>query len=353
MLEDRDWKPIKYIVRRPVEQVAFQVAVNKNFSEVVKTFLELEPRVLPNLINSRGYTALSEAAKRGFVDTVRVLVNHEATDVNKRTTFYRYRDGYATALHLAIQKRSLETVQVLLRCPRIQASLRDDKGMTPLALTASLGCTDIATTLEHGSRYDRALLDAFQNWRTSKPAVQSMVRYRSRDYEATLDETTIKSRAHLANFLFNRKGYCYKDVCISQRWARIHLMPLAVKVNDVDLLQVLLNLDSITLDDVNEKMCGPWDYQSFSRTYRTPLNYARSRGYTEIANLLAAHGAADEFHDPHGDLAVWEKVALELATKDNESTQPAKEQSTLCEASRETPELALSDEGDSDSDLEE
>jgi len=148
------------------------------------------------------------------------------------------------------------------------------------------------------------------------------------------------------------EDYLYQDVYLWKGWQRIRLIPIAVKEKDMDLLQVLLNLDSMTPDDVNEKIDGPHNVRGW--TYRTPLNYARNRGYTEIAHLLSAHGAIDEFRDPDGALAAWEKEeALKLAAKDNESTQPAKEQSTLCEASRETPELALSDEADSDSDLEE
>ncbi|KAL1651699.1 hypothetical protein SLS61_005362 [Didymella pomorum] len=89
-------------------------------------------------------------------------------------------------------------------------------------------------------------------------------------------------------------------------------------------------------------------------TYRTPLNYARNRGYTEIADLLTSHGAIDEFRDSEGIMAAEEREeALKMAANDNELTQPVEQQPTMSETGREISEVAAREEVDSDSDLEE
>lgn len=350
--KDDDWIPGAYQRRIPVGNYAFQTAAKKGFTNVLKAFLEEEPRVLPNMRNRLGRTPLHEAAACGSAKIVQMLVDHAATDVNMRTRYgWRERD---TALQLAVGKRDLKIVQILLRCGRIDASRKNFGSGTPLCLAASLGYTDIAIALlEHGARDDQALFQAFQNWETSLPVVQLIVRYLAQDSSLMFDETTIQSRAHLADFLLNVKGYRYEDVKVPdifRGWGMLHLIPPAVRENDADLLRLLLNLDYIMADDLNEEM---YHYGVTYMHYRTPLNYAKSRGYTEVADLLSAHGAIDEFYDPDGIMAAGEREeALKLAAKNDESTQPAQEQPPPSEASRETPEVASQEEYDSDSELE-
>lgn len=318
MREDWYWLRRKDSKQISVGNLAFRIAASKGFADIVSAFLETEPRVLVNMINNSGRSALHDAIKRGHVDTVKVLVRHAATDVKLK--------GYrrvGTALHVAIRANNLEIVEVLLRCQGIDVCLRDDNGRAPLYLAVSLGLIEIVTALlEHGAKDYGALFPAFWSWETALPAVQLIIRYIVAEFNAVIDEKVIQTRAHLAEFLFNVKGYRYSYV--SHDWN--HLLPLAVKLNDVDLLRVLLSLDSITPHDLNKKIYEPWRN---NWAYRTPLNYARNRGYTEVADLLSAYEAIDKVWDPIGELAAQEREeGLKSATKDDHPTQPAEEQPT-------------------------
>jgi ankyrin repeat protein len=287
---------------------------------------------------SKGPTALHLAALCGAIDVVRALIVHADIDLN-RIAKDRYNTG--TALQMAVERRHLDVVQALLLCPGIDTSSKSGEG-TALFLAARSGSLEISRALlEHGARDDTAI---FPTLRTGLHLTRLILQYDMQQLPSDA-ENIVQSRAQLAEFLFHAKGYQYHEVSKNG----VHLVSLAAKENDADLLRVLLNLDSITPDGLNEKM----NYERFPWYYRTPLNYAKSRGYTEIADLLASHGAIDKFFDPYGRMAAQERrEALELAAKNDESTQPAQEQPPPSEASRETPEVASQEEYDSDSELE-
>ena len=152
-------------------------------------------------------------------------------------------------------------------------------------LAAKSGSLDIVKALlEHGAKDDTALFLAF--WK-GLHLVRLILQY---DTQQLLpdSEATIQSRAQLAKVVFHVKGYQYHEVSDQGN----HLILLAVKENDSSLLRVLLNLATLTADDLNEKIHGPysWNLPDHPRSYRTLLSDVRNRGYTEIADLLSTHG---------------------------------------------------------------
>jgi ankyrin repeat protein len=287
---------------------------------------------------SKGHTALHLAALFGAIDVVRALIAHPDIDLNRISMKY---SNIGTALQMAAKERHLDVVQALLLCPGIDTSSKSGEG-TALFLAARSGSLEISRALlEHGARDDTAI---FPTLRTGLHLTRLILQYDMQQLPSDA-ENIVQSRAQLAEFLFHAKGYQYHEVSKTG----VHLISLAAKENDADLLRVLLNLDSITPDDLNEKMYN----ERFPWNYRTPLNYAKSRGYTEVADLLSAHGAIDEFFDPFGAMAAQERrEALELAAKNDESSQPAQKQPPPSEASGETAEVASQEEYDSDSELE-
>lgn len=328
---------------------AFQKAVKLGFKTIVEIFLEAESNFRPDLRNRFGRAALHDAVKNGDTEIVQVLVDFASTDINITTN--NRRRTCDTALHLAVGVRNLDIVKVLVRCERTDVSLKNGQGQTALCLATSDGLVDIATVLlEHGARDDRALFQAFSDWDAGMLVAQVIVRYLERDTGTTFDETKIQTRAHLGEYLFKMKGYRYEDVYTTRNVGPTYLIPIAVKERDIDLLLLLLGLDSITADDLNEKMCN-----LRSRIcYRTPLNYARSRDYTDIADLLSASGAVNEIYDPFGELVAEERMdALRLAAKDDESTQSAQEQPLSSDLSRQTPVVPSREEFGSEIELEE
>lgn len=315
-------------------------AAKRGHLSILQLLLESFPGAL-NLRNSGGWSALQLASSKGHLDSVRYLLSRSDIDVNLRSRY-----GWKSALQEAVMGKHLDVVQVLLLCPKIDTSLSSMQG-TALFLAAKSGSFDVTRALlEHGARDDKALFPTF--W-TGIHLSRLILQYGGQTSSQVVEEI-IESRAQLANFLFNKQKYQYRDV--SNRGVR--LISLAVKENDVDFLQSLLSFDFLTSDDLNEKI-GRHSW----RAYRTPLNYARQRGYTEVADLLSAHGATDEVWDPYGKLAIDEKkeeeeeeeraAAAEAAAKDNESTQPAHKQAeSTPEASRDTPDVASQEEDDSD-----
>jgi ankyrin repeat protein len=311
-------------------------ASKKRLSSVL--YLLSFPDIDVNQEEGRYRTALHLAVLCGAIDVVRALIAHPDIDLNRISMYYL---NTGTALQMAAKERHLDVVQALLLCPGIDTSSKSGEG-TALFLAARSGSLEISRALlEHGARDDTAI---FPTLRTGLHLARLILQYDMQQLPSDA-ENIVQSRAQLAEFLFHAKGYQYHEVSKNG----VHLVSLAAKENDADLLRVLLNLDSITPDGLNEKM----NYERFPWYYRTPLNYAKSRGYTEIADLLASHGAIDEFFDPYGRMAAQERrEALELAAKNDESTQPAQEQPPPSEASRETPEDASQEEYDSDSELE-
>lgn len=94
-----------------------------------------------NCSNYKGYTPLHVAAASGHVDIVKMLIGYGA-DVNLLTTSEQY-----TALHLAVQNKMSETVNVLLDTEKCDLNKQDKCGNSVLHYACSIGDASIISKL--------------------------------------------------------------------------------------------------------------------------------------------------------------------------------------------------------------
>uniref|UniRef100_A0A8C3T9X9 Cyclin dependent kinase inhibitor 2D n=2 Tax=Chelydra serpentina TaxID=8475 RepID=A0A8C3T9X9_CHESE len=93
----------------------------------------------PNIQDEAGRAPAHDAARTGFLDTLRVLVEHGA-DVNVP-------DGAgALPVHVAVREGHTEVVRYL--APESDLRHRDAEGRTPLALARHLGLSHLEAILE-------------------------------------------------------------------------------------------------------------------------------------------------------------------------------------------------------------
>lgn len=85
------------------------------------------PNLLVNAANYYGATALHIAASRGLVGIIRLLLGAPSIAVNTTTNEERQ-----TALHWAAKSRQAQTVALLLEYPAIDVNARDKEGRTAL-----------------------------------------------------------------------------------------------------------------------------------------------------------------------------------------------------------------------------
>ncbi|XP_003461276.1 cyclin-dependent kinase 4 inhibitor D [Cavia porcellus] len=93
----------------------------------------------PNVQDASGTSPLHDAARTGFLDTVKILVEHSA-DVNAP-------DGTgALPIHLAVREGHAAVVSFL--APESDLHHRDAAGLTPLELARQRGAQDLMDILQ-------------------------------------------------------------------------------------------------------------------------------------------------------------------------------------------------------------
>ncbi|XP_016973238.1 receptor-interacting serine/threonine-protein kinase 4 isoform X1 [Drosophila rhopaloa] len=167
--------------------------------ECVRILLEHSAPI--NVVNSEGYAPLHVGA--GFAGVTKLLIKHGAL-VNAKTLS----DG-KTALHVAIESKSMESARLLLQT-NININDTDDEGETPLMTAIACSLVDLAQELvERGARIN---LQDKQN----HTALQYAVRGR---------------HGQMAKLLLERGA---------RRLASQHLLHLAVEYNDREMVELLL-----------------------------------------------------------------------------------------------------------------
>jgi ankyrin repeat protein len=133
-----------------------------HLSKVTKLLLEND-RVKINSKTRPGLTALSLAARGGYVDTVKVLLKHVGVDIDSKcksgATALSYVAGSASVvgyhrLGFSSETSRVEMAKALIECGA-QVNSQDDFGRTPLVYAAMLGLKDVVDVLlEHGAVVD-------------------------------------------------------------------------------------------------------------------------------------------------------------------------------------------------------
>ncbi|EDW78177.2 uncharacterized protein Dwil_GK24150 [Drosophila willistoni] len=179
--------------------------------ECVRILLEHNAPI--NVVNSEGYAPLHVGA--GFPQVTRLLIKHGAL-VNAKTLS----DG-KTALHVAIESRSLESAELLLQT-NININDTDDGGETPLMTAIACNLLDLARELiERGAR----------------------INLQDKDNHTALLYAVTGRHKDMARLLLERGA---------RRLASQHLLHLCVIHNDLDLVKLLLHYgDSLCVRDAD------------------------------------------------------------------------------------------------------
>ncbi|MBE3049942.1 ankyrin repeat domain-containing protein [Candidatus Bathyarchaeota archaeon] len=117
-------------------------------------------RLLPNIMDHTGKTALSIAALNGADGCVRQLLALDGIDVNAGAERKQF------VLHLAVESGYYETVVEVMRDERIYTMCRNKHGWTPFILAAALGYTHILSLLHDTGRCISK--DDVEDWKTAK-----------------------------------------------------------------------------------------------------------------------------------------------------------------------------------------
>lgn len=124
----------------PKGKTALICASEKGFVDSVKVLIQY-PNCNINLGDSNGYTALHQSALNGHVNVIRELVTRSDTDINVQE-----RDGMSP-LHIACREGSLECVKILLHHEKCNVNLRDSCWYTALHYAVSKQDTAIINEL--------------------------------------------------------------------------------------------------------------------------------------------------------------------------------------------------------------
>ena len=126
-------------------------AAHDNSMMIVSRLLRDE-RVLVNLTNNWGLSALYQAAQQGAYKPLRALLARPDTDVMLGADIGRY------VLHAAMEKGDYQTAEALISDERLDPLTKDRSGWTPMICAAAYGRHDIVRLLWKRGRfslYDR------------------------------------------------------------------------------------------------------------------------------------------------------------------------------------------------------
>ena len=121
----------------------FITASKKNCVQLVKEILIEWPDLVNNTDSRYGQTPLAWACESESVDVVRVLLDFEETDLNAAAKQWR---NY-TPLHFAVVSSNATIVDLLSGHSRVDSTLIDDQGRTPLDVAVMFGEKSIIRSL--------------------------------------------------------------------------------------------------------------------------------------------------------------------------------------------------------------
>ncbi|RPA98769.1 ankyrin [Choiromyces venosus 120613-1] len=131
-----------------------------SYFEKIITLLLADPRMDVNLPDHELHTPLHIAIRACRRDILDLLLKHEGVEVNARD-----KDGFTPlgyAIHLLDQGeggRGEELVKALLEDARVDVNLANDEGLTPLHIAVIKRKVPLVRLLLAGGKVDRKLLD--------------------------------------------------------------------------------------------------------------------------------------------------------------------------------------------------
>ena len=134
-MEDKRWNPelINWRPREGHNDSALSTAAKEGFTEIMKMLLD-QPGVDLNVNDAGWYTPLYHAIDRNNPEIVKLLLdksNVEEENSLKENINYEFQDGQ-TVLTLAAEKGNLDIMRMLLDYPGIDVNFKTSKGLIPL-----------------------------------------------------------------------------------------------------------------------------------------------------------------------------------------------------------------------------
>ncbi|OHS93709.1 hypothetical protein TRFO_40017 [Tritrichomonas foetus] len=135
LLQQNDCDPNSYSTEKSTnlgnyQMSALQLAAKRGFTEIVKILLENEKTDINFIRMTNNETALMIAAQNDKYEVVKILLENEKIDVNIENY------NGQNALHYAILGNSLESVKQLIFSSTIDINKKDKNGLTPFVLAA-------------------------------------------------------------------------------------------------------------------------------------------------------------------------------------------------------------------------
>ncbi len=148
---------------------ALILASGRGYIEIVKLLLEHET-INVNEKNNNGYAALIYASRNGNIEIVRLLLDIENINVNLQN-----KNGY-TALILASWNGHIEVVKLLLNIEIININIQDNTGQTALVIASRKGNIDVVelllskgATVPLKNNYSKDINEVLTNWKIYLP----------------------------------------------------------------------------------------------------------------------------------------------------------------------------------------
>ena len=232
-----------------------------------------------------GHTLLRQASRFGYVDIVRLLLQHGA-DVGTQD------EGYSIPLHLASSRGELEVARLLLDYLADVDAMNKD-GRTPLHLASSSGRVEIVhLLLDHSVNTNAKDKDGrtplYEALSQGKPEIVRLLLDRGADANAgdkdgwtPLHNASCKGETETVCLLLDRGANTTAED--KDRWTPLHLASCSGRVEIVRLL-----LERGTNADLK------------NRDGRTPFHKVSSQGRTAIMRLLLNRGADANNADKDG-----------------------------------------------------
>jgi ankyrin repeat protein len=267
--------------------VPLHFAASGGHANVVEFLLNQKTIDIKQAFGPHHLTPLHLAAREGKIEVARILLSH--VDFSVGQAYFRKE----TPLHLAARSGHSEMVQLLLQHPHHNDSrCLNREQRYPLQLAALHGHWDVAQILlEH---------EEIRNSQGAAVALQQKSHTPGEILKTFLEHPDFSNiNLFVSNSPGHEKGFLHsairKDdleciqILLSHEKIDVNLslypvgipLGLAAKLGRTEAVKLLLQHKNI---DVNE---------IFGYPKRTALSIARGKGYSEIVDLLLAHGAKD------------------------------------------------------------
>ncbi|CAN9349704.1 unnamed protein product [Alternaria sp. RS040] len=238
-----------------------------------------------NLQDKKGETPLHRAASGGYEDCVIALMDR--ADVNVQDQELR------TPLHRAVREEHRWVVKHLLKKPGILIHVSDKDGYTPLHLALRMGHESVARQLLEGSGFGKNPKDTYSR--------------------ALLSCATQTGNAPMLKLLLESlEPNDIADINALDENGQT-LLWSAVKRQDIDVMELLLTKDEVTLhllvqrgewSSVRVLLKAGYNVDIRDNLGRSALHIATILGHFDIAKSLVSFGASVDCKDGRGNTAL-------------------------------------------------